>query len=137
MTIITKEQRVPRGRPKIYDFKTKQEYFRHYYKNNRGKWNRVFFCDTCQLYSSYANKTRHNKSMFHLNMLSKANAQANAEAKAIVEVDAQAEAKAQANADAIVEAQNEAKEEAQAEEALPEKKLGIKLESLFSEDIVA
>ena len=66
---ITKEQRVPRGRPKIYDFKTKQEYFRHYYKNNRDKWNHDFFCNTCELYSSFANKSRHNKSKFHLDRL--------------------------------------------------------------------
>lgn len=66
---ITKEQRVPRGRPKTLDFKTKQEYFRHYYRNNRDKWNHDFFCDTCELYSSFANKSRHNKSKFHLGKL--------------------------------------------------------------------
>ncbi len=66
---ITKEQRVPRGRPKTLDFKTKQEYFRHYYRNNRDKWNHDFFCETCELYSSFANKSRHNKSKFHLGKL--------------------------------------------------------------------
>ena len=63
---ITKEQRVPRGRPKIHNFESKQEYFRNYYKKNRDKWNYDYLCDACQLYCSFANKSRHVRSKFHL-----------------------------------------------------------------------
>ena len=66
---VTKEQRVPRGRPKVHNFETKQEYFRNYYKLNREKWNYDYLCPTCELYCSFANKTRHAKSKFHLNKL--------------------------------------------------------------------
>jgi len=66
---VTKEQRVPRGRPKVHNFETKQEYFRNYYKLNREKWNYDYLCTTCELYCSFANKTRHAKSKFHLNKL--------------------------------------------------------------------
>ena len=68
---VTKEQRVPRGRPKVHNFETKQEYFRNYYKLNREKWNYDYLCTTCELYCSFANKTRHAKSKFHLNKLAK------------------------------------------------------------------
>ena len=128
---ITKEQRVPRGRPKVLDFKTKQEYFRHYYQNNRDKWNHDFFCNTCELYSSFANKSRHNKSKFHL-----------AKAKAKAQNEVKEEAK--------IEAQNEVKEDATevlspqvlsteglSTEVLSEEKLEIKLELFLSDDIVA
>ena len=66
---VAKEQRVPRGRPKVHNFETKQEYFRNYYKLNREKWNYDYLCTTCELYCSFANKTRHAKSKFHLNKL--------------------------------------------------------------------
>ena len=68
---ITKEQRVPRGRPKIHNFETKQEYFRNYYKKNRAKFNTDYMCPTCELYCSFANKSRHAKSKFHLDRLAK------------------------------------------------------------------
>jgi len=116
---ITKEQRVPRGRPKIFDFKTKQEYFRYYYKNNRDKWNHDFFCDTCELYSSFANKSRHNKSKFHLDKLA-------------------AKKKASETKDAHEEKGSEEKgSDNRPEEKGSEEKLEIKLELLFSEDILA
>lgn len=127
---ITKEQRVPRGRPKVLDFKTKQEYFRHYYQNNRDKWNHDFFCNTCELYSSFANKSRHNKSKFHL---AKANAKAQNE---VTKIEAQNEVKEDAQNDV----QNEAKvlsTEVLPPRVLPEEKLEIKLELFLSDDIVA
>ena len=68
---ITKEQRVPRGRPKIHNFETKQEYFRNYYKKNRAKFNTDYMCPTCELYCSFANKSRHAKSKFHVDRLAK------------------------------------------------------------------
>jgi hypothetical protein len=79
---ITKEQRVPRGRPKIHNFETKQEYFRNYYKKNRAKFNTDYMCPTCELYCSFANKSRHAKSKFHVDRLAKcseSNVKANSE----------------------------------------------------------
>lgn len=79
---ITKEQRVPRGRPKIHNFETKQEYFRNYYKKNRAKFNTDYMCPTCELYCSFANKSRHAKSKFHVDRLAKCsepNVKANSE----------------------------------------------------------
>jgi hypothetical protein len=66
---ISKENRVPRGRPKIHNFETKQEYFRNYYKLNRDRWNVDYLCPTCELYCSFVNKARHARSKFHLKKL--------------------------------------------------------------------
>jgi hypothetical protein len=66
---ISKENRVPRGRPKIHNFETKQEYFRNYYKLNRDRWNVDHLCPTCELYCSFVNKARHARSKFHLKKL--------------------------------------------------------------------
>jgi hypothetical protein len=63
---VPKESRVPRGRPRIHNFETKQEYFRNYYSKNRHRWNKDHLCTTCELYCSFVNKARHARSKFHL-----------------------------------------------------------------------
>ena len=60
------KQRVPRGRPKIYDFETKEDYHRAYYQKNKERWNADFLCPSCNLYCSLVNKNRHIKSKHHL-----------------------------------------------------------------------
>jgi hypothetical protein len=64
--IVTK-QRVPRGRPKQYEFKDQSAYFKDYYQKNKAKWNSDYLCPACDLYCSIINKSRHFKSRFHLN----------------------------------------------------------------------
>jgi len=66
---VSKEQRVPRGRPKFHTPESRREYYRKYYKENREKWVSDYFCETCELYCSFVNKNRHKVSKFHLKKL--------------------------------------------------------------------
>ena len=63
------EKRVPRGRPRQFEYKTKQEYHKAYYVLHKHKWNMDYQCPSCELVCSYVNKGRHEKSSYPLRII--------------------------------------------------------------------
>ena len=62
-------KRMPRGRPRQFDYKTKQDYHKAYYILHKHKWNMDYQCPSCELVCSYVNKGRHEKSSYHLRII--------------------------------------------------------------------
>jgi hypothetical protein len=62
-------KRMPRGRPRQFEHKTKQDYHKAYYILHKHKWNMDYQCPSCELVCSYVNKGRHEKSSYHLRIL--------------------------------------------------------------------
>lgn len=62
-------KRVPRGRPRQFEYKTKQDYHKAYYILHKHKWNMDYQCPSCELVCSYVNKGRHEKSSYHLRII--------------------------------------------------------------------
>ena len=62
-------KRMPRGRPRHFEYKTKQEYHKSYYILHKHKWNMDYQCPSCELVCSYVNKGRHEKSSYHLRIV--------------------------------------------------------------------
>jgi hypothetical protein len=62
-------KRIPRGRPRHFEYKTKQEYHKAYYILHKHKWNMDYKCPSCELVCSYVNKGRHEKSSYHLRIV--------------------------------------------------------------------
>ena len=62
-------KRMPRGRPRQFEYKTKQEYHKAYYILHKHKWNMDYQCPSCELVCSYVNKGRHEKSSYHLRII--------------------------------------------------------------------
>ena len=58
-------QKLPRGRPRQFEYATKEEYNRQYYLFNKEKWNGDFVCP-CGMVCSLVNKNRHLQSKYHL-----------------------------------------------------------------------
>lgn len=62
-------KRMPRGRPRQFEYKTKQDYHKAYYILHKHKWNMDYQCPSCELVCSYVNKGRHEKSSYHLRII--------------------------------------------------------------------
>ncbi len=62
-------KRMPRGRPRQFEYKTKQDYHKAYYILHKHKWNMDYQCPSCELVCSYVNKGRHEKSSYHLRIV--------------------------------------------------------------------
>ena len=57
------------GRPKLDKEFNRKEYNKEYYKNNRDKYIKEFYCPTCNVMCSYSNKSKHLKGNPHNNKL--------------------------------------------------------------------
>jgi hypothetical protein len=68
-TISQAVKRMPRGRPRQFEYKTKQDYHKAYYILHKHKWNMDYQCPSCELVCSYVNKGRHEKSSYHLRIV--------------------------------------------------------------------
>ena len=68
-TISKAVKRMPRGRPRQFEYKTKQDYHKAYYILHKHKWNMDYQCPSCELVCSYVNKGRHEKSSYHLRIV--------------------------------------------------------------------
>ena len=62
-------KRMPRGRPRQFEYKTKRDYHKAYYILHKHKWNMDYQCPSCELVCSYVNKGRHEKSSYHLRIV--------------------------------------------------------------------
>jgi hypothetical protein len=69
MSDVAPVKRIPRGRPRNFEYKTKKEYHKAYYILHKHKWNMDYQCPSCELVCSYINKSRHEKSSYHLRMV--------------------------------------------------------------------
>ena len=57
---------IKRGRPKIIEV-DKKTYQKDYYETNKEKTKGDILCETCMVYHSKSNKTRHYQSKYHKN----------------------------------------------------------------------
>jgi hypothetical protein len=56
---------IPKGRPKQFDM-TSEEYNKMYYQNNKEKTKGNAICESCKVYYSKSNRSRHIASKYHL-----------------------------------------------------------------------
>jgi hypothetical protein len=59
---------IPKGRPKQFDM-TVEEYNKMYYEKNKGKTKGNCICDSCKVYYSKSNKSRHMSSQYHIDRM--------------------------------------------------------------------
>ena len=78
-------KRMPRGRPRQFEYKTKRDYHKAYYILHKHKWNMDYQCPSCELVCSYVNKGRHEKSSYHLRIVEQKKALSTTTTNTIVE----------------------------------------------------
>jgi hypothetical protein len=64
-SMINEIKSIPKGRPKQFDM-TENEYNKMYYEKNKEKTKGNNVCDSCKVYYSKSNKSRHMNSKYHL-----------------------------------------------------------------------